>query len=116
MINTLIFQILFVLSGVGLSAWQLDIVIAKGVLFGGLIAVINSLQILRHMRRANRVAGVDANRNVRIFYLCAMERLIMTLALFAVGLVALKLAPLPVISGFIAGQVALVLGSLKIRV
>lgn len=99
----------------GLSVWQWDAVIARGVLFGGLITVINSLQLLRHLHRADRVAGCDANRNVRILYLCAMERLVMTLALFAISLGALKLAPLPVICGFILGQAALLIGSFKSR-
>lgn len=111
--NILIFQILFVLSCVGLSIWQFDAVVAKAALYGGLIAIINSLQLLRHLHRAERIAGDDANGNVRIFYLCAMERLVMTIALFAIGLGALKLAPLPVISGFILGQLALFFGGLK---
>jgi ATP synthase protein I len=114
--NILIFQTLFVLVGTGFSIWQFDATVAKSTLFGGLIAVINSLQMLRHLHRAARVAGSDANRNVKIFYLCAMERLVMTLALFAIGLGALKLAPLPLICGFIIGQFALLSGSYKSRI
>ena len=109
----MILQVLLVLACVGLSVWQFDAVVARAVLYGGLIAIINSLQLLRHLRRAERIAGGDANRNVRVFYLCAMERLVMTIALFAIGLGALKLAPLPVMSGFILGQLALFFGSLK---
>ena len=113
--NILIFQALLVLACVGLSIWQFDTLVAKAALYGGLIAIINSLQLLRHLRRAERIAGDDANGNVRIFYLCAMERLVMTIALFAIGLGALKLAPLPVMSGFILGQLALFFGGLKDR-
>jgi len=109
----LIFQVLLVSICAGLSIWQFDVVVAKAVLYGGLIAIINSLQLLRHLRRAERMAGSDANQNVRIFYICATERLIMTIMLFAMGLGVLKLLPLPVMSGFILGQLALFFGSLK---
>jgi len=37
----------------------------------------------------------------------------MTIMLFAMGLGVLKLLPLPVMSGFILGQLALFFGSLK---
>lgn len=111
--NILIIQIIFVLAGVGLSIWQFDATVAKATLFGGLIAVINSLQLIRYLRRAARVAGCDANRNVNIFYLCAVERLVLTIGLFAIGLGALKLLPLPAIGGFIIGQLALFFGDLK---
>lgn len=114
--NILILQVLFVAAGVGLSIWQFDLSVAKATLFGGLITVINSLQLLRHLHRADRVAGCDANRNIRVLYLCAMERLIMTLALFALGMGVLKLTPLAVISGFILGQLALLIGSFKSRI
>ena len=112
--NILIIQVIFVLTGAGLGAWQFDGSVARATLFGGLIAVINSLQMLRHLHRAARVAGFDANQNVKVFYLCAIERLVMTLALFVVGLGILKLAPLPVMSGFILGQLALLPGSYRL--
>lgn len=111
--NILIFQFFIIIVSVGLCIWQFDAVVAKAVLYGGVIAIINSLQLLRHLRRAERIAGSDANQNIRIFYLCAMERLVMTIALFAMGLGALKMSPLPVMIGFILGQLALFFGSLK---
>ena len=78
-------------------------------LFGGLIAVANTLLQLWHMRRAERIAKEDAERILQIVYRCAGERLISTIALFLIGLVKLKLNPFGLLIGFIAGQIAVVL-------
>ena len=83
--------------------------VAIAALFGGLIVASNTLLQLWHMRRAERIAKEDAERILRIVYRCAAERIFSTVALFLIGLVALKLNPLGLLVGFIAGQMAVVL-------
>lgn len=83
--------------------------VAIAALFGGLIVASNTLLQLWHMRRAERIAKEDAERILRIVYRCAAERIFSTVALFLIGLVALKLNPLGLLVGFIAGQMAIVL-------
>ncbi len=83
--------------------------VAIAALFGGLIVASNTLLQLWHMRRAGRIAKEDAERILRIVYRCAAERIFSTVALFLIGLVALKLNPLGLLVGFIAGQMAIVL-------
>lgn len=83
--------------------------VAIAALFGCLIVASNTLLQLWHMRRAERIAKEDAERILRIVYRCAAERIFSTVALFLIGLVALKLNPLGLLVGFIAGQMAIVL-------
>ena len=80
---------------------------AQAALYGGAIAVINSLIQLWHMHRAESKAGCSVSQNMRILYRCAIERLVSTAFLFAIGLGILKLLPLPIIVGFIVAQGAI---------
>jgi ATP synthase protein I len=107
--NVLIVQIFLVLIAAALCGWFFDSSTVRAALYGGFIAMANTLLSLRHLHRAERIAGEVAEQNVRIFYQCAFERLVITLALFALGLGILKLEPLAVIGGFILGQIALFL-------
>lgn len=86
---------------------------AKAALFGGMIAILNSLLLLRHKRRTTRLAADDAQGSVRIFFTCAAERFFLTVILFATGLGALKLMPVPLLSCFIAGIAGSLLASFK---
>jgi ATP synthase protein I len=95
-------------------AWYGGFASAKAGLFGGLIAFFNSLLLSWHMRRAERVAGDSAERSLRIVYLCAAERLILTIGLLVLGIVVIKLQPLPLVIGFVATQAVVFLGSFKI--
>ncbi|MDH5190738.1 MAG: ATP synthase subunit I [Gammaproteobacteria bacterium] len=79
----------------------------QAALFGGAIAVINSLIQLWHMHRAETSAGCSIDQNMRIFYRCSIERLLSTAALFAIGLGVLKLLPLPMVIGFVVAQGAI---------
>lgn len=86
---------------------------AKSGLFGGLIVLMNTGLMIMHEKRAAQQADNDAQRILKYVYLCAAERLVLTLILFAVGLVALKLMPLPLLLGFISGQLAAFLNGLS---
>ncbi|WP_126457152.1 ATP synthase subunit I [Sulfuriflexus mobilis] len=76
-------------------------------LLGGSIILINVL--LQHwaLRKAERQARANAEHNLRILMRCAIERFVVTIALFALGMGVWKLPPLALIAGFIvalAGQ------------
>lgn len=70
-------------------------------LLGGSITLINVL--LQHwaLRKAERQARANAEHNLRIMMRCAMERFVVTIALFALGMGILKLPPLALIAGFV---------------
>jgi F0F1-type ATP synthase assembly protein I len=76
-------------------------------LLGGSITLINVLLQHRALRKAERQARADAGHNLRIMMRCAIERFVVTVALFALGMGVLKLPPLALIAGFVvalAGQ------------
>ena len=79
---------------------------ALAALYGGGIAVVNTLLLLWHQRRAERLAGDDAGRNMRILYRCAFERFASTVVLLALGLIWLRLPGPALLGGFVAGQLA----------
>lgn len=85
----------------------------KAALFGGMIALMNTGLMMLHEKRAAKRADNDAQRILKYVYLCAVERLVLTLVLFVVGLVALKLMPLYLLTGFITGQLAAFLNGLS---
>ena len=86
---------------------------AKAAIFGGMIAIMNSLLLLWHKRRTSRLAADDAQGSMRIFFACAAERFFLTVILFAAGLGALKLMPIPLLSCFIAGIAGSLLASIR---
>jgi len=96
--------------------WMQDAEAAVASLYGGSIAVVNSLLQLWHLGRAARTAGASPERNVRIIYRCMLERYVVTAALFALAIGIIGMTFLPLLAGFIVGQLALFFGSLRKRV
>jgi len=69
-------------------------------LFGGGITLNNVFLQHWYMRRAKRQARADAEHNLRLMMSCAIQRFLATVVLFALGMGALKLPPLALVSGF----------------
>ncbi len=109
--NTLILQLLLAL-GVALL-WQVkaDLPTALAGLYGGLMVVVNSLWQWRSMRRAEALDDEDVQANMGLLYRYAIQRFVIAVALFALGLFVLTLDPMALLSGFIAGQLSLLFGS-----
>lgn len=82
---------------------------AKGALFGGFVAVCNAGMIGWRMSRGG--SDPDAQRQLRLAYRTAIERFALVCVLLAAGLGALRLAPLYLVGGFVAGQLALMVSS-----
>jgi len=109
----LILQVIFIVAiSIGLAS-TVGLAPAKASLFGGIMALLNTGLMILHEKRAADRAGDNAQRIIRHMYLCVVERLLLTLILFVVGLVALKLLPLYLLIGFITGQVAALLNGLS---
>jgi len=92
--------------------WQ----IASAVAYGGTVALLGSALVWYHMWRAEKRAGNDAQKSLRIVFRCAVERLVMTIILLATGFAVLKLHALGLLVGFITTQMLAFLDSLKNRV
>jgi ATP synthase protein I len=81
----------------------------QAALYGGAIALLNTFLLARRVKRAGDVAQEDANRGTVTLYIGAVQRFVIALAGFAIGMGLLKLAPLPQLLAFAAAQAAYLL-------
>jgi hypothetical protein len=81
--------------------------------FGGTIALINVLLLEWRRYQTDKGRAIDARQSLRLLYRSALERLLLVTLLFATGLGAMALDPLALLTGFVMGQVALLLTGIK---
>ncbi len=81
---------------------------AVAVWAGGLIAGSNLMLLVRCARRRLNPSVDIARQTILIGYSCAVMRFVSVAALFMLGMGVLKLHPLALLMGFIAGQLVLV--------
>ena len=77
---------------------------AYAALFGGLIGVVVAFLLGRGVARATETARLDHKKSMLILYLGALQRFVLVLVLFAVGLKVFALAFLPMVAGFAGAQ------------
>lgn len=77
------------------------------VLSGGAVAVLNGALLAWRMHQATLRSAHDAHLQLRLMYFYAAERFLVVVALLGLCLAVLKLSPLAVLGGFVAGQAAL---------
>lgn len=82
------------------------------VLSGGLVSVLNGLQLAWRMSRATLYSSHEAHYQLRLLYYCAIERFLMVVVLLGLCMAVLKLSPLAVMGGFVMGQAALLIARL----
>jgi ATP synthase protein I len=86
---------------------------AGSALFGGVIAIGNLLLLEWRRGRTDRGPALSASRSIRVLYRSALERMGLVVLLFAAGLGLLRLDPLGLLTGFIAGQLGLLLTGIR---
>ena len=79
-------------------------------LYGGAITLAGTALLLWYEAKASRL-DADEKLSLRLLNRCAVERLFLTAALFALGLGPIGLEPLPLLVGFVAGQIPLFMGA-----
>lgn len=84
---------------------------AVACLFGGGVALLNSGLLVWRWHRGLVDYHCDCARHLRSFHRSAMERFFVVGVLLAAGFAMLKLAPLPLLTGFIVGQLAWVIAA-----
>lgn len=82
---------------------------AASVLFGVSIALVNVLLLVWRSGRANRGPALSAQQSMSLLYLSVFERFAAVAMMFMVGLGVLRLAPLPVLLGFVVALPVLLL-------
>jgi len=99
MINVLIAQIVLVVLLGGALSFQ-SVAAALAAIYGGSIAIGNSLLLMRRVARANRQLARDPETDVRSMYLGALERFLFSMAAMAAGMAWIKLEPGFLLIGF----------------
>ncbi|PHS31861.1 MAG: hypothetical protein COA95_05080 [Methylophaga sp.] len=78
--------------------------------FGGCIAIANTLLQRWHLIGSVEQAKSDAGKNLRKAYSCVVQRWVLTIVMFVVGFAVLKFLAMPLMTGFIVTQLALLFG------
>jgi F0F1-type ATP synthase assembly protein I len=82
---------------------------AVSVCYGGCMAAVNALLLARCAHRDVKAPDRSPQQSLAAVYLCVVQRFLLAALLFALGLGLLKLKPLALLSGFIAGQLVMVI-------
>jgi hypothetical protein len=110
------FQIVLVVLATGVGYLYGGLSVAQAVLFGGAVAVTNALLLAWRLHQGKRRLHADARRHLRSMYASAFERFAIVVLLLAAGLGFLQLAALPLLLGFILGQLAFQISGLLIEI
>jgi len=86
---------------------------AVSVWYGGGVAATNAALQARCAHRDAQAPERSPQQSLVAIYICMVQRFLLAALLFALGLGALKLEPLAVLTGFIIGQVVLVISGTK---
>ena len=79
---------------------------------GALVAVGNTLVLVWCARRAEQLGKSTPGRNLALMLYCELGRMALTIILLAIGFGVWRLTPLPLIIGFIMGQLVSVITDL----
>ena len=79
---------------------------AYSAFYGGLIGVAIAFLLGRGVARATETARQDHKKSMLILYIGAVQRFLLVLVLFGIGLKALGLSFLPMVVGFAGAQLA----------
>jgi ATP synthase protein I len=82
---------------------------AVSVCYGGCVAAVNALLLARCAHRDATAPQRSPQQTLVAGYLCVLQRFLVIALLFASGLGLLKLQPLALFSGFIVGQLVMVI-------
>jgi ATP synthase protein I len=108
-------QATVVLLAAAASFFLMDPGVAIAVLYGGLVAIASMLMLAFRMREKDSDMHSDPHRHLRTFYRTALERFVFVGALLAAGIGLLELPPLPLVAGFVLGQLTLIVSQISVR-
>jgi ATP synthase protein I len=115
MFFSLVLQLVItVLAGVIGWLWQ-NGPFGLAILYGGLVAVVNSGMLVVRWWRGLKVYHCDGQRHLKTFNRSVLERFFVVGSLLALGFGLLKLVPLAMLAGFVVGQTAWMLAMMLTR-
>lgn len=80
-------------------------------MYGGVMAIAGAWMLTIRIRLAKKIAQDMPGRELRVLYVGAIQRFVLMLILFVIGMVILKLDPGSLLSGFVVSLGGGVLGS-----
>jgi len=104
--RVLAIQLLIVLGVSAAYLAAVGIYQAQSALYGGVIALLATWSMAWRITKAAEAASQDANRGALVIYAGAVQRFLLTLVLMALGMGVLKLAPVAILVGYAAAQLA----------
>ena len=103
----IIAQTLFILGGIGFSFYTSGADSFIPALYGGGVALLNTLWLNRGVIQAGETAKESPKLSVYILYFGAVQRFVFVLVALAIGLAALELMAEPLLLTFGVAQLAL---------
>ena len=91
----------------GWQGWTVTV----AVMFGGGVALLNSALLVWRWHRGLCDYHCDGERHLRSFYRSSLERFFVVAISLVAGLTVLHLDPLPLLTGFLVGQLAWVIAA-----
>lgn len=82
---------------------------AQAALYGGVLALLSSLLLARRVQRAGDASVGNLAGGAASLYLGALQRFVLVVVGFGVGMGVLRLQPLPQIVGFAVAQLGYLL-------
>jgi len=107
--NILILQIVFVFISAIIAMGYGGLSLAQAILYGGIVAISSTLLMIWRSARCESLDPVDAKRHLRNFYLSFIERMVAVVGLLTLGFGPLALEPTGLLTGFVVGQLGLIL-------
>lgn len=111
------YQVLLILLAEGLAViFFLDRPdVLKALLFGGFVSISTTAWLALRLNQAVTSLKKGSKKSVLYVYLGAVEKFILAIVLFGVGIALLKMHPLPIMAGLVAGQLGFSIGSYKLN-
>jgi len=81
--------------------------------FGGGIAAVNALLMARCLQRDAQATERTPQQSLAAGYICVVQRFLLAALLFAFGLGVLRLDALALLTGFVAGQLVMIIMGIK---
>ncbi len=100
----LVIQFILVAAVVGFFLFTSDLLAAQAAAYGGGMALLVAWMLGRRALRAAEVAKRHPGQETMVIYMGAVQRFVVVLVLFGLGMGWLKLQPVPLLAAFAVAQ------------
>ncbi|PID45650.1 MAG: hypothetical protein CSB47_07615 [Proteobacteria bacterium] len=105
----LIVQIGLVLCAAIASSYYAGSDAVLAALYGGVVAMANTVLLSRRLESAGSMAADNPNAGTLTLYVGVVQRFVLTLVMFGIGIGLLKLNPIAMLGAFAAAQLGFVI-------